>query len=71
VGRFRDELVCNLNFRQPDQDDTTTADFAFAFPDYCVQSVASTSFTGDTCVSPSLSLSLSLRCQRVHWLCDG
>ncbi len=60
MGRFRDELVCNLNFRQPDQDDTATADFAFAFPDYCVQSMASTNFTGDTCVSPSLARSLSL-----------
>ncbi|ELR17642.1 uncharacterized protein ACA1_064260 [Acanthamoeba castellanii str. Neff] len=48
VTRFRNELVCNLNFRQRDQDDSTTTDFAFAFPDYCVQSMASTSFTGDT-----------------------
>jgi hypothetical protein len=67
VGRFRDELVCNLNFRQPDQDDSTTADFAFAFPDYCVQSVASTNFTGDTCVSLSLARSLC----GTHWLCNG
>jgi hypothetical protein len=59
VTRFRDELVCNLNFRQRDQDDSTTTDFAFAFPDYCVQRMASTSFTGDTCVSLSPTLSLS------------
>jgi hypothetical protein len=46
---FEDEVVCNLNFRQEDQDEVGEDQWAFAYPNYCVENIASASFSGNRC----------------------